>query len=50
MTKATRVLIVDDHPMVAEGIASILEIYDDVEVVGMLLPLSPSAPRAPVPT
>ncbi len=36
MTKATRVLIVDDHPMVAEGIASILEIYDDVEVVGIL--------------
>jgi len=35
MTK-TRVLIVDDHPMVAEGIQSILESYDDVEVVGTL--------------
>ena len=31
-----RVLIVDDHPMVAEGIQSILESYDDVEVVGTL--------------
>lgn len=31
-----RVLIVDDHPMVAEGIQSILETYDDVEVVGTL--------------
>ncbi|MEM9969641.1 MAG: response regulator transcription factor [Pseudomonadota bacterium] len=32
----TRVLIVDDHPMVAEGIEAILETYDDVEVVGTL--------------
>lgn len=31
-----RVLIVDDHPMVAEGIQSILESYDDVAVVGTL--------------
>ncbi len=31
-----RVLIVDDHPMVAEGIQSIMESYDDVEVVGTL--------------
>jgi len=31
-----RVLIVDDHPMVAEGIQSILETYDDIEVVGSL--------------
>ncbi|MBD3663059.1 response regulator transcription factor [Sulfitobacter aestuariivivens] len=31
-----RVAIVDDHPMVAEGIQSILESYDDVEVVGTL--------------
>ncbi|MEM1004245.1 MAG: response regulator transcription factor [Pseudomonadota bacterium] len=31
-----RVLIVDDHPMVAEGIQSILESYEDVEVVGTL--------------
>ena len=29
-----RVLIVDDHPMVAEGIQSILESYDDLSVVG----------------
>lgn len=36
MTQATRVLVVDDHPMVAEGIQSILESYDDIEVVGTL--------------
>ena len=35
MTK-TRVLIVDDHPMVAEGIRAILETYDDILVVGTL--------------
>lgn len=34
MTQKTKVLIVDDHPMVAEGIQSILESYDDVAVVG----------------
>ncbi|MCH2076525.1 MAG: response regulator transcription factor [Rhodobacteraceae bacterium] len=31
-----RVLIVDDHPMVAEGIEAILESYDDLEIVGVL--------------
>ncbi|WP_170427867.1 response regulator transcription factor [Ruegeria arenilitoris] len=31
-----RVLIVDDHPMVAEGIQSILESYDEISVVGTL--------------
>ena len=31
-----RIAVVDDHPMVAEGIQSILESYDDVEVVGTL--------------
>lgn len=36
MTKATRVIIVDDHPMVAEGIQSILESYDDIDVAGTL--------------
>ncbi|MEO9649198.1 MAG: response regulator transcription factor [Roseobacter sp.] len=29
-----KVLIIDDHPMVAEGIQSILESYDDIDVVG----------------
>lgn len=29
-----KVLIVDDHPMVADGIQSILESYDDISVVG----------------
>ena len=32
----TRILIVDDHPMVTEGIQAILETYDDIEVVGTL--------------
>ena len=32
----TRVVIVDDHPMVAEGIEAILESYDDIDVVGTL--------------
>lgn len=31
-----RVLIVDDHPMVAQGIQSILETYEDIAVVGSL--------------
>ncbi|NKW78568.1 response regulator transcription factor [Rhodobacteraceae bacterium R_SAG7] len=34
MNGPIRVLIVDDHPMVAEGIQSILESYGDIEVVG----------------
>lgn len=29
----TRVLVVDDHPMVAEGIRSLLESYDGIDVV-----------------
>ena len=36
MNDPTRVLIVDDHPMVAEGIQAILETYDDITVVGTL--------------
>ncbi len=31
-----RVLIVDDHPMVTDGIEAILETYDDIDVVGTL--------------
>jgi len=34
--KKVRVLIVDDHPMVTEGIQSILESYDDITIVGAL--------------
>ncbi len=34
--RRTRVLIVDDHPMVAAGISAILETYDDIDVVGTL--------------
>jgi two-component system NarL family response regulator len=36
MINRTRVVIVDDHPMVAEGIEAILETYDDLQVVGRL--------------
>ncbi|UWQ89848.1 response regulator transcription factor [Aliisedimentitalea scapharcae] len=36
MSSPIRILIVDDHPMVAEGIQSILESYDDIMVVGTL--------------
>ena len=36
MTHPIRIIIVDDHPMVAEGIQSILESYPDVEVIATL--------------
>lgn len=36
MSQTIRVLIVDDHPMVAEGIQSLLESYDEIAVVGTL--------------
>jgi two-component system NarL family response regulator len=36
MTEPTRILIVDDHPMVAAGIRAILETYEDIVVVGTL--------------
>ena len=36
MTRPTRVAIVDDHPLVAEGIEAILESYDDIEVTATL--------------
>ncbi|MBC7143036.1 MAG: response regulator transcription factor [Rhodobacteraceae bacterium] len=36
MTEPIRILIVDDHPMVAEGIRAILETYGDIDVVGTL--------------
>ncbi|PZX14058.1 response regulator transcription factor [Celeribacter halophilus] len=32
----TRVLIVDDHPLVAEGIRALLESFEDIDVVGTL--------------
>ncbi|MDQ7069422.1 MAG: response regulator transcription factor [Rhodobacterales bacterium] len=32
--RPTRVAIVDDHPMVIEGIEAILQTYDDIAVVG----------------
>lgn len=34
--RGVRVLIVDDHPMVAQGISALLETFDDIEVVGTL--------------
>jgi len=33
---AIRVAIVDDHPMVAEGVQAILQTYDEIEVVATL--------------
>ncbi len=47
MTAPIRVLIVDDHPMVAEGIQSILENYDDIEVVGTLCDGQAAVDEAP---
>ncbi len=36
MTQTTRVLIADDHPMVAQGIQSVLEDHNGIKVVGTL--------------
>ncbi len=36
MTQNIRLIIVDDHPMVAEGIEALLESYDDIEVLATL--------------
>ncbi len=36
MSKPTRILIVDDHAMVAEGVKALLETWDDLEVVATL--------------
>ncbi|MDA7430183.1 response regulator transcription factor [Primorskyibacter aestuariivivens] len=36
MTRKTRVVIVDDHPMVAEGIEALLDSFDDIEVLATL--------------
>jgi two-component system NarL family response regulator len=36
MRARTRVVIVDDHPMVAQGMRRILETYDDIEIAGTL--------------
>lgn len=36
MSQPTRIIIVDDHPMVAEGIEALLEGYDDIEVLATL--------------
>ena len=35
-TVPIRVVIVDDHPMVAEGVEAILESYDDIDVIATL--------------
>lgn len=34
MTRSIRVLIADDHPIVRKGIAALLELEDDIELVG----------------
>ena len=33
MNTPIKVVIVDDHPMVAEGIQAVLESYDDIQVL-----------------
>jgi two-component system NarL family response regulator len=33
MNDPVKIVIVDDHPMVAEGIQAVLESYDDIEVI-----------------
>ncbi|WP_300058021.1 response regulator transcription factor [uncultured Roseobacter sp.] len=43
-----KILIVDDHPMVAEGIQSILESYDDIDVVGTCNTARDAIARVPV--
>ena len=44
-----RVLIVDDHPMVAEGLRALLETYDDLAVVGTLTEGRQAVERAGAP-
>jgi two-component system NarL family response regulator len=48
MTYPIRIAIVDDHPMVAEGIEAILESYDDIEVVATLSSGQDIIAKAPV--
>jgi two-component system nitrate/nitrite response regulator NarL len=36
MNQPIRVLIVDDHPMVAQGIQSVLESFDELKIIGVL--------------
>jgi len=36
MTRLTRSVVVDDHPMVADGITAILETFDNISVVATL--------------
>ena len=36
MTQKIRLIIVDDHPMVAEGIEALLECFEDIEVLATL--------------
>lgn len=36
ISRPTKVVVVDDHPLVAEGIEAILDSYDDIEVLATL--------------
>lgn len=36
MSESIKVVIVDDHPMVADGISAILNSYDDIDVIAKL--------------
>ncbi len=48
MSDPIKVVIVDDHPMVAEGIQSILESYDDIRVLATLSNGREALDRMPV--
>jgi len=37
MTEAIRILIADDHPIVREGLATVLNQEEDLEVRGLVL-------------
>jgi len=45
---STRIMIVDDHPLVAEGIEAILEGFDDIEVVATLSCGADAVRQAPI--
>ncbi|MEM0910930.1 MAG: response regulator transcription factor [Pseudomonadota bacterium] len=36
MTEAIKVMLVDDHPMVQDGLSACLSFYDDIDVVGVV--------------
>jgi DNA-binding NarL/FixJ family response regulator len=43
-SRTIRVLIVEDHPVVAEGLASLLEDYPEITITGVALSVSEVIP------